>query len=1036
MNSGHNENPNVGLTVERPVVPCAVPPVAPPFAPSAVPGTGPPAISPAEEIALLERRTEQAVLGSVLGALGAGRAAVVTLTGRPGQAQNALLRWAARYAEGSGLRVLRARAAPTERDLRHGVTVQLLTSRALPAGPPLRELAVRQSGKGDERRPGRRSEPLPGLDGLLRSARITPTLLAVEESQWLDPASLHWLHSLVRRLTPDTPVVVMASGSGVTPRGQDRPGLLPPSPVPVKHLVPRALSERGVAAAVELGCGIPGDQRFVAAVSVATAGSPTVLSDVLHRFTGRGYAPVAARLPELHAVMAAVLGDHAARVLRGLPDDATELLRAVAVCGGLLGFPLVRTLAGVRTVRGQRLRGTLEAAGLTVSTGQRTRVRCPAVMARVLEEMPAGQRADLYGRAAELAHRAGENDEDIARLLLGAPPLGAPWVVPVLHRGFAAAQRAEDHDRAVAQLSRALSEPLEPSERALLSLELASAEAVTAPEASDRRLAGLARADRRFRTVAAGPANTSATGVVARAIDLGLARGSGDWAREVAAEALSGDDVSHDRPPDENPLPNGPSRHQREALAALFWLADEDRDAMEPAVPEVPALPDRPVPPVQAGVRAWRLAARGEGPAAARALARAALAGRGPGADLVMPRLAACRALVLTDDCEEAGAELDTLLAAVRRDRLRAPAARVLATRAELHLHAGRLDAAEQDIADAERALPRESWHPLALPGLIGLRISTAMEAGRYEHAAALATAPVPPGAEEGAAWAVLLFARARVAAADGRWADARELSKESGRLLLRRRWANPALLAWRPLAAEAAHVLGDRAEAARLSAEEQSLARRWGTPSAVALAGLWTGPMTVADGGSGSGSGGAGDGGSGQLAEAREAVRVLRSTPARLSWLWGLFQLATAELEAGDREAAARSLAGLADFVAAHPSSRLARYAHRFTERLTSPGLPVSPSLSPSEAPSEPPAPPTPPARPQGWPALSAVERHTATLAGQGLGNREIAETLSVSRRTVELRLSNTYRKLRVTGRAELRAFVRTMEGHQADAS
>ncbi|WP_039940151.1 LuxR C-terminal-related transcriptional regulator, partial [Streptomyces himastatinicus] len=69
-------------------------------------------------------------------------------------------------------------------------------------------------------------------------------------------------------------------------------------------------------------------------------------------------------------------------------------------------------------------------------------------------------------------------------------------------------------------------------------------------------------------------------------------------------------------------------------------------------------------------------------------------------------------------------------------------------------------------------------------------------------------------------------------------------------------------------------------------------------------------------------------------------------------------------------------------------------------------------------------------------WATLTEPERRTATLAGLGHGNREIAEMLSVTRRTVELRLSGAYRKLRIGGRAELHALVRATEGYGTDVA
>ncbi|MFJ5686156.1 AAA family ATPase [Streptomyces sp. NPDC093099] len=919
---------------------------------------------------LLERGREQAALTSLLTALGGRRAGIVTLTGRPGHAQNALLRWAARRARDGGLSVLHAQAAPAERDVRYGVIAQLMTSptgqaECGPAGGSLRELM-------EHRHP----DPLPGLDAILHSAQEMPTLVAIEDTQWLDPASLRWLHALVRRLTPDTPVAVLASGSGVSAKGRDWLGLLPTSPVPAKQLVLRGLTENAVATVVETVCGTPGDQRFTATVAAATEGNPAVLRDVLGQFTDQGHEPVAARLPELRTITAAVVGDHATRALHGLPAEAVALLRALAVCGELLSFPLVRALAGLRPVRGQELHVMLEAVGLTVSGGTKTQVRHPTVKARVLEDMATGERAQLYSRAAELAHRAWANDEDVAQILLRTPPLGAPWVVSTLRDSFAAALRTEDHGRAAAYLSRALREPLEPRERARLTLELAAAEAMSAPLAGDRRLGELVRAG-----------SGAPEGLRARAVDLGLARGDSDWARRAAAEALC--DV---RP------------GERDSLIALFWLADESRDDTEPMVPEVPALPERPSSPAQSGARAWRLAVRGEDLETTRKLARAALTGDGSGTPLVLPRLAACRALILTDDHEEARAELDALLTAARHGHNRAATARILTLRAELSLRAGRFDAVERDVETAERALPMSSRHPLIAPSLTALRIVTAVEAGRQGYARSLAAAPTRPGAEESVAWSALLFARARVAAVDGRWTEAMELAKESGRRLLRRQWNNPALLYWRPQAAAACYALGDREEAERLSQEELRLSRRWGSASAVGLAELWTARMPGADGR--------------PVVRAREAVRVLRDSPARLSYAWALVRLASCELEDGDSRAAALSLSQLSTFTTACPQGRLATAVRGLTERLERPAGPV------------------PPALPREWTTLSEAEQRTATFAGRGHGNREIAELLSVSRRTVELRLSNTYRKLRITGREELCVLVRNMGERPSDAS
>ena len=57
------------------------------------------------------------------------------------------------------------------------------------------------------------------------------------------------------------------------------------------------------------------------------------------------------------------------------------------------------------------------------------------------------------------------------------------------------------------------------------------------------------------------------------------------------------------------------------------------------------------------------------------------------------------------------------------------------------------------------------------------------------------------------------------------------------------------------------------------------------------------------------------------------------------------------------------------------------------------------------------------------GLDALTASERRIAELAGQGLTNREIAQALFVTTRTVEGHLTSVFRKLQVDSRSMLQA-------------
>jgi DNA-binding CsgD family transcriptional regulator len=53
---------------------------------------------------------------------------------------------------------------------------------------------------------------------------------------------------------------------------------------------------------------------------------------------------------------------------------------------------------------------------------------------------------------------------------------------------------------------------------------------------------------------------------------------------------------------------------------------------------------------------------------------------------------------------------------------------------------------------------------------------------------------------------------------------------------------------------------------------------------------------------------------------------------------------------------------------------------------------------------------------------SLTAQEREVAHLAASGMSNREIADRLRLSRRTVDAHLYRAFPKLNITGRAALR--------------
>ncbi|MBQ1100921.1 AAA family ATPase [Streptomyces sp. b94] len=935
------------------------------------------------DLPLLERDREQAVLSAVIGELRSGRPALVTVTGEPGLGQNELLRWAAGQAKDRGVHVLGARATPAEHELRYGVASQLLA-------PEDRDMASRLFVA--PQRPG----GLPGLNHLLTACRDRPTLLVVHDVQWLDPASLRWLEALARRL-PRVPVALLTSTTGTA---IDRPEWSVGTPLTglasTIELALPPLTASGVAAAVRAVCG-PGDAVFTESLADTTRGVPAVVHEVLHRFTRTGLAPRAEHIEHLRALTAEVVGDHAARALSELRDPvAVDVLRALAVCGDLLDFPLVCTLVGPHPVPETRLRATLRASGLLTARGGSPCGHDAVVRARILEEMPAADRADLYARAARLAQRVAVADQGIAELLLRARPVGAAWAVDTLRRGFTAALRSGRRDRATAYLARALDEPLRAEERGSVELQLASVQMVTAPLAAERRLHGLIRS-----------ADTRA-GLRSQAVDLCILGGDTRAARlaQPAAPATPGTAAAARAPGSADNDATVSERHELIALLRVARFLRHDETCLD--VHPAPALPRHSHSPAVAGVRAWEQAVAGVHPEASRRLARAAFAPDPSGRPaLVTPRLFACRALFLTDDGDEAEAHLATLLNEAHRQRAAIAIAHVLAVRADLHIRHGRPDAAARDLAAAETELPLARLHPLFVPYWASLNLVADLLNGRADRAREIAARPVPALAEECATSAYLLFARGVLARSEDDPHRARAYFRASGRWMLHYGCVNPAVLPWRSLAAEAAHALGDDAEALHLCREELRLAARWGTRSALGRAELSLAVVT----------------GENRAEHFRAAVATLSASPARTAYTRAVLELASAESAEAERSTALALTSRRAPTADGAVPGPLVGFTKE----------PPAPAGRPPERGALAPHREAPHLRqrpPAGWLTLSPAEHETALLAARGLGNREIASTLSVTTRAVELRLSGVYRKLRIRGREELRALSHGPEG------
>jgi DNA-binding CsgD family transcriptional regulator len=195
----------------------------------------------------------------------------------------------------------------------------------------------------------------------------------------------------------------------------------------------------------------------------------------------------------------------------------------------------------------------------------------------------------------------------------------------------------------------------------------------------------------------------------------------------------------------------------------------------------------------------------------------------------------------------------------------------------------------------------------------------------------------------------------------------------------------NPGHWPWRSTAAEAAARLGQRDLAALLATEELALATIVGVP---AFEGIALRALGLATGG---------DEGIGLL---ERAVQALSGSALLVELARAQLALGTALRLAGKRQ---RSRAPLMQALDIATATGAAPVAQRATDELHASG-----------------------ARPRrtalrGVEALTPSEHRVASLAAQGLTNRQIAQTLFVTTKTVEAHLRASYDKLDVAGKADL---------------
>jgi DNA-binding CsgD family transcriptional regulator len=228
------------------------------------------------------------------------------------------------------------------------------------------------------------------------------------------------------------------------------------------------------------------------------------------------------------------------------------------------------------------------------------------------------------------------------------------------------------------------------------------------------------------------------------------------------------------------------------------------------------------------------------------------------------------------------------------------------------------------------------------------------------------------------------LFARARLRLEQGRIAEAIDDLHQVGARYERWGILRP-VPPWRSLLARAYWANGDGQQARSWAQQELAAAGEWGTARAIGVAQLMLGLVT---------------GGAAGTAQLQRATAALEDSPARLELAHALVELGAALRRANQRAAARKPLGRGMTLAAQCGADAL---AERAREELRATGArPRRLMLSGSEA-------------------LTASERRVAELAAAGQTNKQIAQALFVSTRTVETHIRHALQKLNITSRDQL---------------
>jgi len=916
----------------------------------------------AASASLVERDREVALLDTLLqdAAVGEGRA--VLIEGPPGIGKSHLLTEFRRRATTGGALVLHARAGELEREFPFGVVRQLFeglvaNSNVLTGAAAPARVVFASPG---EDAPGGDASfaALHGLYWLaLNLAAERPLLLEIDDLQWCDRPSLRFLAYLVRRLEGQPVLVTATVRTGDAPTDAALLAEIAHDPA-TAHVRPGPLSEDAVGALVARRLGAEPDQAFREACHRTTGGNPLLVRQLLNALETDAIAPDAAHAEVVRAIGSRAVSSSVLLRMARLPGEAAAVARAVAVLGEGADLPAVAGVAGLDEAQVAGAMAALARAEILRPEPPPGFVH-PLVRDAVYQGLPLGERELLHARAAAVLRRQGGSLDQIAGQLMHTPRRADPDVAALLHDAGNAAVARGAIESAVDYLRRALDEPAPPDVRPQLLLDLGEVEALTSGPDGARHLREA------YDGLIDIELKIRAANLLGRTLLFTSSPAEGAAVAREAARAL-------------------PPEHADAALALeAFALMGVVFGALDPsAMDRTRAWRDRPLRTV--GEKAMGAVAAldwtytgGHYDDVQRLAARALEAGTLQDVDPNLLALSALLGMILGDR-DAALSYFDRAIADAHRRGSLFAVTGVYLWRGFTLFWRGELIDAEEELTAAFDEAERWGYGPDTLQWNAGHLSWCLTERGKLAEARQALMRGPARGGDGARFWC---NARLELLIAEGRHQDAAEAAEEYGRRFAG--YHNPAAARWSSLRAVALDALGMKRRAIELASEELDRARDWGAPGTVARSLRVLGLIEGAEG----------------LERVEEAVELLNGVPSRLELAKSLAALGVTRRRAGRPDYAREPL------LRAHELAEVCG-AGLLLEQIRAEMLVVG--VEPAAA-------------PRGVGALTASERRVAALAAAGRAEREIAQELFVTPRTIEVKLGSALRKLGASSQAEL---------------